>query len=357
MESQIEKVRKSFSVQAGSFESGGMSFSKQEYLDFTVRKMGLKGTESVLEVASGTCALGRAVSPHVRSVTCLDATPEMLRIGREKSREAGLTNIEFRQGLAEELPFENGSFDAVMTRLSFHHFREMERPFEEMHRVLRQGGKLVIIDMEAADEQLRDTEDRIETMRDRSHVRNRSKAEISSLFSSHRYAMECCESTRIPVSLDAWMDLTATPDETRAEIVRLMEQDIGGRDKDRLQPVPEGRTDLLRSEVVPLDRSEACPLKAGQGNAPYLSPSSQSASPLRINGGPRLFSGMQGNGIVPSARQAVPDVTLFKSASPQFLSPVSIISVMHSRLRQRDGAGISILTERDEPQKSGKRVT
>ena len=242
MESQIEKVRKSFSVQAGSFESGSMSFSKQEYLEYTVRKMGLDGTESVLEVAAGTCAMGRAVSPHVRSVTCLDATPEMLRVGMEKSREAGITNIEFRQGLAEELPFEDSCFDAVMTRLSFHHFREMERPFEEMHRVLRPQGKLVIIDMEAAEETLRETEDRIETMRDSSHVRNRSRAEFSALFSSRHYEMECCESTRIPVSLDARMELTATPSETRAEIVRLMEQDIGGGAKTGFNPyLKDGR--------------------------------------------------------------------------------------------------------------------
>ena len=115
MESQIEKVRKSFGVQASGFESGSMSFSKQEYLDYTVRKIGLEDTENVLEVAAGTCAMGRAVSPHVRSVTCLDATHEMLRVGMEKSREAGLHSIEFRQGLAEELPFEDSCFDAVMT--------------------------------------------------------------------------------------------------------------------------------------------------------------------------------------------------------------------------------------------------
>ena len=141
MESQIEKVRKSFGVQARGFESGSMSFSKQEYLDYTVRKIGLEDTENVLEVAAGTCAMGRAVSPHVRSVTCLDATHEMLRVGMEKSREAGITNIEFRQGLAEELPFEDSCFDAVMTWLSFHHFREMERPLytnmRSIHRSMR----------------------------------------------------------------------------------------------------------------------------------------------------------------------------------------------------------------------------
>ena len=64
MESQIEKVRKSFGVQARGFESGSMSFSKQEYLDYTVRKMGLDGTESVLEVAAGTCAMRRYRPPH-----------------------------------------------------------------------------------------------------------------------------------------------------------------------------------------------------------------------------------------------------------------------------------------------------
>ena len=54
--------------------------------------------------------------------------------------------------------------------------------------------------------------------------------------------MECCESTRIPVSLDAWMELTATPSETRAEIVRLMEQDIGGGARTGFNPyLKDGR--------------------------------------------------------------------------------------------------------------------
>ena len=64
-----------------------------------------------------------------------------------------------------------------------------------MVRVLKPGGKLVMIDMEAADEVLRNTEDEIETQRDPSHVKNLSKAEMLNLFGTHGLAVEKCETT------------------------------------------------------------------------------------------------------------------------------------------------------------------
>ena len=54
----------------------------------------------------------------------------------------------------------------MITRLSLHHFVEPEKPFREMQRVLKKGGKLVIWDMVATTEELRETNDAIETMRD-----------------------------------------------------------------------------------------------------------------------------------------------------------------------------------------------
>ncbi|MFR4483233.1 class I SAM-dependent methyltransferase [Sellimonas intestinalis] len=53
-----------------------------------------------------------------------------------------------------------------MSRLAFHHFPNPKRCFSEMARVLKTGGKLVVIDMEAAEEALRNTENEIETLRD-----------------------------------------------------------------------------------------------------------------------------------------------------------------------------------------------
>ncbi|WP_025640280.1 class I SAM-dependent methyltransferase [Schnuerera ultunensis] len=90
--------------------------------------------------------------------------------------------MEFVNGFVEEIPFPDGHFDIVLTRLAFHHFIRIERSFSEMGRVLKPGGKLVIIDMEATAEGLREIEDRIEIMGDPSHVKNLSKQEFVQLF-------------------------------------------------------------------------------------------------------------------------------------------------------------------------------
>lgn len=222
----ISDIQASFTIQAKNFENNNMNFSKQEYLDYTVRSMEPRPTDCVLEAAAGTCACGRSVAPFVQSVVCLDATPAMLEVGQKEAEKSGIGNMEFINGFVEEIPFLDGYFDIVLTRLAFHHFPKIEGPFAEMDRVLKQGGKLVIIDMEAAAYELREIEDRIETMRDPSHVKNLSKQEFTHLFQKHGYTITKEESTTIPVSLKAWLALTNTPENTCKEIIDLMEEDI-----------------------------------------------------------------------------------------------------------------------------------
>ena len=85
----------------------------------------------------------------------------MLRIGQQEADKEHLSNMVFVKGYAEELPFLDNSFDIVFSRLAFHHFTDVTAVFPEMVRVLKPSGKLVMIDMEAADEPLRKTEDEI----------------------------------------------------------------------------------------------------------------------------------------------------------------------------------------------------
>ena len=122
------------------------------------------------------------MAPYVNQVTCLDMTPAMLMVGKKEAQKAGINNMSFVVGDVAELPFLDDSFDIVFSRLAFHHFPETEHPFAEMKRVLKPGGKLVVIDMEAAEEYLRETEDSLEIMRDPSHVRNRSREEFLELY-------------------------------------------------------------------------------------------------------------------------------------------------------------------------------
>ena len=155
--SNQSEIRQAFTRQAAGFESERMSFSKADYLSYMVNRIAPVKTDTVLEVAAGTCACGRAIAPYVAGVVCLDMTPAMLAVGRAEAEKAGFDNMTFVLGDAAELPFPDGSFDVVLSRLVFHHFPDAERPFAEMVRVLRPDGRLVLIDMEAAETPLRET--------------------------------------------------------------------------------------------------------------------------------------------------------------------------------------------------------
>ncbi|MHC6180969.1 class I SAM-dependent methyltransferase [Clostridium sp. JNZ X4-2] len=229
-------INKSFETQAADFESKNYNFTKKEYLEHIIENMQLQKRDSVLEVAAGTCACGREMASHVKQIICLDATAAMLEIGKKEAEEAGLHNISFVKGYAEELPFLDHSFDVVVSRLAFHHFTSVKMPFAEMARVLKPGGKLILIDMESASEELRRKEDKIETLRDASHVKNLSIEEMKQLFAGNHLSITLCEKVKMPTVLENWMELTKTPEVMREKIRLLMKEDISGGEQTGFAP-------------------------------------------------------------------------------------------------------------------------
>ena len=222
----LNEINKAFTDQAAGFESEKLHLSKQEYLDYTVKMTAPQKTDSVLEVAAGTCVCGRNIAPYAGHVICLDATPAMLEFGKAECGKAGISNISFIKGYAEELPFLDRSFDIVVSRLAFHHFASVYEPFSEMARVLKPGGKLIMIDMIAGDEALRDEVDKIERLRDPSHVRDLTLSEMRNLYESNGLELKVQERTDIPVSLEAWMNLTKPDEEIRAKIRFIMKREF-----------------------------------------------------------------------------------------------------------------------------------
>lgn len=219
-------IQKSFAEQAKNFETKSMNFTKREYLEHMVSCVDPQRSDTVLEVASGTCICGRSLAPFVKNITCLDMTTAMLAIGKNEAEKQGLCNIDFVQGDAERLPFSDNSFDIVISRLAFHHFPNSKRCFSEMARVLKAGGKLVVIDMEAAEEALRNTEDEIETLRDPSHMRNLSREEFAEMFRENHLTITTMDCTEIPVSLSSWLALTNTPAKISAVISKRFTDEI-----------------------------------------------------------------------------------------------------------------------------------
>ena len=235
----LEAIQHSFTMQAPNFEGKTVNFSKEEYLNYTISRVAPEGQDSVLEAAAGTCACGRSFAPLVQSVVCLDATPAMLQIGKQEAEKSHLNNMTFVKGYAEELPFLNDSFSIVFSRLAFHHFTNVNVTFSEMVRVLKPGGKLVLLDMEAADEKMRQTEDEIETLRDPSHVKNMSKNEMLELFAAHGLRIEQCETTEIQQKLNNWLALTRTPEPIQQKITERMRSELAGEEKTGFSPYVE----------------------------------------------------------------------------------------------------------------------
>ena len=166
----IEKIHESFAQQAAEFEKPGRIFSKKEYLDYIVASVNPDKEDVMLEAAAGTCAVSRAFAPYVKTVVSMDGTPVMLETGRKQADKEGHRNIIFTKGFVEDIPFLDGFFDIVISRLAFHHFTDPNAAFHEMARIVKPGGRLVLVDMAATPEPDRTVRDEFEILRDPSHV-------------------------------------------------------------------------------------------------------------------------------------------------------------------------------------------
>lgn len=123
----------------------------------------------VLDVACGPGIVACAVAPHAAHVTGIDLTPAMIEQARERQRTTGLDNLEWQVGDATRLPCDDGAFDVVLTRYSFHHMPSPERVLGEMKRVCRPGGRILVVDATPSPE-TQAAYDRMETLRDPSHA-------------------------------------------------------------------------------------------------------------------------------------------------------------------------------------------
>lgn len=109
------------------------------------------GSDRVLDVACGAGALVIDVAPHVERSVGVDLSEGMLEIARSRLRAAEKDspgpNVEFLRAPSDELPFEDGSFTAVVCTTALHHFPDPQRSIDEIARVLAPGGRVVIGDM------------------------------------------------------------------------------------------------------------------------------------------------------------------------------------------------------------------
>jgi len=166
------RVREQFGKAAMDYVHAN-SFVGGKDLDAAAELLKPSREDNMLDVACGGGHTAFYFAPMVRQVVASDLTMQMLKKAQEHIAEEGnVDNVIFREADAEDLPFPAGSFTLLTCRIAPHHFPDIPRALKEFHRVLRRGGRMVIIDtLLPSDPEIADFYQTMEKMRDPTHVR------------------------------------------------------------------------------------------------------------------------------------------------------------------------------------------
>jgi ArsR family transcriptional regulator len=101
----------------------------------------------VADLGAGEGAFALLLAQRAKKVIAVDASAKMIEVGREQAQRNGVKNIDYRLGDMEELPLADAEVDLVFFSQSLHHNLHPERALAEAHRILRPGGRIVILDL------------------------------------------------------------------------------------------------------------------------------------------------------------------------------------------------------------------
>ncbi|GAB1420540.1 class I SAM-dependent methyltransferase [Anaerolineales bacterium] len=214
-----ESIQKQFGAVARNYQSSEVH-SKGADLDLMIRTVAFSGEEVVLDLGCGAGHASIKFAPFVQTVIAYDMTEEMLKVTYDMAKIAGTSNVWTEKGNVEELPYEDESFDLVISRYSAHHWRHPERALNEVARVLKRGGHFILSDVVALENYTADTVlQTIEVLRDPSHVRDYRVSEWREFIRSSGMIFNLFDNFDLPLDFDTWLKRMQTP-EMNAKMIR-----------------------------------------------------------------------------------------------------------------------------------------
>ncbi len=143
--SDKQLVQKQFGKNAAAYVTSRVH-AKGASLQRLVELVQPQSNWQALDIATATGHTAFTFAPHVAHVFATDITNEMLKVAAGVAEEKGITNVSFKYADAEQLPFEDDTFDLVTSRIAPHHFPHIDRFIAESVRVLNPNGILAVVD-------------------------------------------------------------------------------------------------------------------------------------------------------------------------------------------------------------------
>ncbi len=188
-----------------------------------------------IDLGAGAGFTAFAAAEYAGLVVASDLTREMLLETRRIAGDRGFSNVGLCQNRAEELPFATDSIDLVTCRAAGHHFTDLGAAFNEIHRILRPAGSLVMADsVSPEDDALAVWYNDMELRRDFSHVENRKVSVLLKMLEDRGLKVVEQHDERTYMMFNDWVKRTATP---QADVVSLR--------RDFLNATPHARETFL----------------------------------------------------------------------------------------------------------------
>lgn len=216
-----DRVRAQFGA-AGDAYVRSAGFAVADDLRRMVELATPRPADRLLDIATGGGHVAVTFAPHVGQVIASDLTPEILHHAAAYFAERGLANVETAIADAEELPFADGTFEIVTCRIAPHHFPRPDRFVAEVARVLTPDGRFVLIDSTVPDGETGDFINRVEALRDPSHVRSLPVSEWIALLDGAGLRVDHTESYRKRHDFADWTARSRMTPEARASLARLI---------------------------------------------------------------------------------------------------------------------------------------
>lgn len=179
----IDKTRKSFETSFAEKKYYDVQTYDDEHLQRIMNALDIQEDYKVLDLGTGNGFLAFPLAERFpdSKITGLDIVPETLDRNVIKARDQNIENLDFACYHGVELPFEDETFDVIVTRYCFHHCPEAAKTFTEIARVLKPGGQFFISDPTPNDNDEARFVDSFMKLKDDGHIRLYKKEEFVKL--------------------------------------------------------------------------------------------------------------------------------------------------------------------------------